>query len=172
MLKKENVDLLGKFKICLLLLSYVIIVILSVLTLTIKPLPLWYYFGVYIPFGCLMLVYIFYLDYCIQKKKEFLEEEHDSILEQASESAKIIVKSNLDIIKELEPKLKRLKEKCSKSSNPFLIRKYLRMKLDFEYACLQIEAFSEYLNKPLINQLIRLKESGFYDDRMIDDIKD
>lgn len=38
------------------------------------------------------------------------------------------------------------------------------MKLDFEYACLQIEAFSEYLNKPLINQLIRLKELGFYDD--------
>lgn len=163
MLNKQNIQLLGKFKIYISLVFDIITIILCAVALAVESLPLWYYFGIFIPFGSIMLGYTLYLYYFLQKKKELIESKEDSILKNSTESAEVIVDANMDIIKELEPKLKKLKEKCSKTSNPFLIKKYLKMKFDFEYACLQIEAFTEYLHKDTIHKLVALRESEAYD---------
>ncbi len=163
MLNKENIKFFGKFKMVVLLMLYIILIILCAVTLIIDSLPWWYNFGILIPYTCLMAGYIFYLDYFKKKKNELIESEEYSLLKNSTESAEVIVDANMDIIKELEPKLKKLKEKCSKTSNPFLIKKYLKMKFDFEYACLQIEAFTEYLHKDTIHKLVELRKSEAYD---------
>ncbi len=52
-----------------------------------------------------------------------------------------------------------LKEKAYKTSNPFLIKKYIKKKEELEWFSFEIEIYLEYKNRDVIHKLEALRDS-------------
>lgn len=106
---------------------------------------------------CLLLVaallWVFYYYYLafVFYQKERLEVEEETITEETRRevfitTAKDLLNHFLKRLKGDEKKMNVLKEKASKSLDPFLIGRYLKKKSDYEYTLFQVRVLSGFLN--------------------------
>lgn len=65
---------------------------------------------------------------------------------------------NIEALGINERRLAILQEKVYKTSNPFLIKKYLNKKMDFEWYSFQTEIYTEYWNRDVTDDLKRLRD--------------
>lgn len=159
---------LGKFKMSLLYagigICAVILIILTILEFLMEGefLPVMLLFAVFMPCAFLVMLYYIYLGALMDMRKELKADEcitPEISREVLLKTIQEVKNHNLEVLEQKESELARLKEKAYKTSNPFLIRKYLNEKLDFEWESFQIEMFIEFLNRDVIDNLKSLKDS-------------
>ncbi|MDE5856590.1 MAG: hypothetical protein K2H06_06045 [Anaeroplasmataceae bacterium] len=112
--------------------------------------PWWFDIACIAFFGIPWVIFYYYLA-SIFYQKERLEVEEETRDEEARikifiDSAKDLLNHFLKRLISAEIKMNALKEKVSKSSNPFLIRRYIKKKSNYEYTLFQVRVLSEFLN--------------------------
>lgn len=167
-LRKE----LGNFKLSLLYigigLCIIIAIVLVILDACIEntTLPILLILTVLLPCVFIVMMYYLYLGALRDMKQELKANEcitPDISRQLLLNAIQEVKDSNLETLEQKESQLDTLKKRAYKTSNPFLIRKYLNEKLDFEWESFQIEMIIEYLNGDVIN---RLKETQLLVDRI------
>lgn len=170
-LRKE----LGKFKMSLLYVGIGLCILIAISIVILDTLlkdtflPVILVFAVFVPCVFLVILYYIYLGILMDMKQELKADEAitpELSREVLINSIKEVKNHNLDVLEQKESELARLKKKVHKTSNPFLIRKYLKEKLDFEWESFQVELFIEFLNRDIIDKLKKVRDVSLSEDEL------
>ena len=152
---KELCEKVGKTKAIIfrLLTTALLFIVSNIIIRTLlnpNAVPWWFDVCLLLLFGIPWAIFYYYLAWIFYQKQR-LEWEEETRDEEARtkgfiDTAKNLLNYHLKRMYRNEKKMNALKEKASKTSNPFLIRRYLKKKLAYECALFQVRVFSEFLN--------------------------
>lgn len=163
---KELRNELGKFKLFLLYAGIGVCVLIAICLIILdiimenSILPFLLVFTVFWPCVLVIMLYYFYLVILMGMRQELKADEciTPEISKQILfETIQEVRDHNLDILERKESQLTILKKKAYRTSNPFLIRKYLNEKLDFEWKSFELEIYTDFLDRNVIDRLILIK---------------
>lgn len=165
---REKRKVLGNLKINLFYTGFIACIVLAIFVVIYSKcvsdsivIPLG--FGVVLPSMVILFLYFMYLDYLYDMKRRLdIEEKNitcEVVRETLNKTLKNVIEKNTEALGSEERSLAILKEKVYKTSNPFLIKKYLNKKIDFEWYSFQTEIYTEYVNRDIIESLKELRDS-------------
>ena len=165
---EEKRKILGNFKINLFYIGVVLCILFSIFLIVYvecisEAIGTLLGLAVLLPSMILLFLYFMYLESLYDMKRKLQIEETDITPEMVREclnkAFKETLEESLEKLNREDQRLAILKEKAYKTSNPFLIKKYIKKKEELEWFSFEIEIYLEYKNRDVIHKLEALRDS-------------